>query len=199
MQQQGIPAIARVGAQPHATANPNIPADPEDSPVAGRDAADVDDDGRVEGRNEGAGGDVRSPFYTDLDKLACASNNNNNNNSISYQKSGNTQDTRDSRTLSSRGEYSDIDSDIDISRCRDNNINVEENIHTSSTNDINNTSDCCHPIPTQFLTSIKADKAEEDLANIRRYLISQRAPPDLLGDALTRFNNRTRHFLISGG
>ena len=81
-------------------------------------AADNDDDGG-EGRNKDAGGDVRSPFYTDFDKLARASNNNNNNNSSSssnsYRMPGNEQDARDSHALGSRGKYSAIDSDIDTS------------------------------------------------------------------------------------
>ena len=86
-------------------------------------AADNDDDGG-EGRNKDAGSDVRSPFYTDFDKLACASNNNNNNNnnnsssssnSNSYQIPSNKQDARNSHALGSHGKYSAIDSDIDTS------------------------------------------------------------------------------------
>ena len=204
LQQQGISTIAREGAQPQATASPSTPTVIDDSPAAERYATDTDDDDGVEERNEDAGGDVRSPFYTDLDKRARASNNNNDdNNSISYRKSGNAQNARDSRALGSRGELPTIDSDIDISRRCNSTDDINENIHTTSTpqtlDDINNTSDCRHPIPTQFSTSVKADKAEEDLANIRRYLISRRAPPDLSGDALTRFISRTRRFLISGG
>jgi len=49
------------------------------------------------------------------------------------------------------------------------NSNIE-NIHTSSTpqilDDINNTSNGRHPIPAQFSTSVKANKAEDDLADI---------------------------------
>ena len=81
LQEQGISAITRVGAQPQATTNPSTPADPEDSPTAERDSANIDDDDdRAEERKEDAGSDVHSLLYTDLDKLACASNNNNNNN-----------------------------------------------------------------------------------------------------------------------
>jgi len=175
LQQQGLSTIARARAQPQATASPS------------------------------------TPFYTDLDKLARTSNNNNNNNSSSssYRMSSNKQDARDSCALGSRGKHYAIDSDIDTSRRRynsisnSNNIDSKENIHTSDTpqilNDINNTSDCHHLIPAQFSTSIKADKAEEDLANIRRYLFFQRAPPDLSSDTLTRFISRTRRFLVSGG
>lgn len=119
--------------------------------------------------------------------------------SISYQISGNTQDTHNSYTLGSRSKHATINSDIDISCCcnsnSNSNINVEDNIHTSSTsqilNHINSTSDCCHTIPTQFSTSVKAAKVEEDLANICCYLISQCAPPDLSGNVLTRFISRT--------
>ena len=184
------------------TASPSTPADIDSSPATKRYTTDTDDSDGVGERNKDTGADVCSPFYTDLDKCACASNNNNNNNSISYQKSGNAQDTCNSHALGSHGKLPTIDSNIDISHCRNSNIDINENIHTSSTpqilNDINNTSDCRHPIPTQFLTSVKADKAEEDLANIRRYLISRRTPPDLSGDMLTCFISRTCRFLISG-
>jgi len=93
--------------------------------AAERDAAADNDDDGGEGRNKDAGGDVCSPFYTDFDKLARASNNNNNNNnnssssnSNSYRIPGNEQDARDSRALSSCGKYSAIDSDIDTSASR---------------------------------------------------------------------------------
>jgi hypothetical protein len=90
----------------------------------------------------------------------------------------------------------------------DSNINIntiipEENVHTVDAlqifDDVTNTSDCRHLIPAQFSTSEKAAKAEEDIERIRRYLLSRRAPPDLLGDALTRFISRTRRFVISNG
>jgi len=207
LQQQGLSTIAGEGAQPQATASPSTPDDREDGLGAERDAADVDDgDGREE-RNEGAGSDMHPPFYTDIDKLARASNNNNNNNS--YRMFGNEQgahDSRNSRALGSRGEHSAIDSDIDTGRRRNDSTssnNNIENIHTSGTpqilNNVNNTSDSRHPIPAQFSTSIKANKAEDDLADIQRYLISRCTPPDLSSNALTRFISRTRRFLISGG
>jgi len=85
-----------------------------------RDATANNDDDGGEGRNKDAGGDVHSPFYTDFDKLAHASNNNNNSsssssNSNSYRIPSNEQDTRDSRALGSCSKYSAIDSDIDTS------------------------------------------------------------------------------------
>ena len=205
MQQQGLSTIAGEGAQPQATASPSTPNDREDGLSTERDTTDVDDcDGREE-RNKGASSDVHPPFYTDIDKLACASNNNNNNNS--YWMFGNKQgahDSHNSRALGSHGKHSAIDSDIDTS-CRRNdstssNNNIE-NIHTSSTpqilNDVNNASDGRHPIPAQFSTSIKANKAEDDLADIQCYLISRRTPPDLSSNVLTHFISRTCRFLIS--
>jgi len=68
--------------------NPDTP-DSKDSLAAERDTAAANDDG--DGREEwntDAGGDVRSPLYIDLDKLAHASNNNSN----SYRMVGNKQD-----------------------------------------------------------------------------------------------------------
>jgi hypothetical protein len=90
----------------------------------------------------------------------------------------------------------------------DSNINIntiipEENVHTVDAlqifDDVTNTSDCRHLIPAQFSTNEKAAKAEEDIERIHRYLLSWCAPPDLLGDALTRFISRTRRFVISNG
>jgi len=208
LQQQGLSTIARVGAQPQATTSPSTPTNHEDDLATERDIANANNDSGGEERNEGAGGNICPPFYTDLDKLACTSNNNNNNSSSSYWMSGNKQDACNSHALGSHGKHYAIDSDIDTSRRRynsisnSNNIDSKENIHTSDTpqilNDINNTSDCRHLIPAQFSTSVKANKAEEDLANICHYLLSQRAPPDLSSDALTHFISRTHHFLVSG-
>ena len=55
------------------------------------------------------------------------------------------------------------------------------------------------PAPVKFSSSNKANKAEITMEQIRHYLISRRTPPDLAGDALTRFISRTRRFLIADG
>ena len=62
-----------------------------------------------------AGGDVRSLFYTDFDKLARASNSNSNSNS--YRNTGNKHGACDPRAFGSRGNTPDIDT----SRSRRNN------------------------------------------------------------------------------
>jgi hypothetical protein len=84
-----------------------------------------------------------------------------------------------------------------------NTINPNENAHTINTpqilNNIINTTDCTHPAPAQFATCDKAKKADNDIKHICRYLLSQHAPPNLHGNALTRFLSRTCHFLISNG
>ena len=53
--------------------------------------------------------------------------------------------------------------------------------------------------PTKFLSSNKANKADAEIELIRQYLLSQRAPPNLPANALTRFISRAHHFLIAGG
>ena len=134
LQQQGISTIAREGAQPQATANPNTPNNLEDYLAAESDAtaADNDDDGREE-RNKDAGSNVRSPLYTNFDKLARASSNNSN----SYQMAGNNQDACDSHALSSHCEYSAINSNTDTSRCcSNNNYNSNSNSNTINTTGI---------------------------------------------------------------
>jgi len=90
------------------TASPSTPDNHEDGLNAERDAADVNDGDGEKERNEGAGSNVHPPFYTDIDKLACASNNNNNNNN-SYRMFGNKQGTHNShnsRAFGSHGENS---------------------------------------------------------------------------------------------
>jgi len=151
---------------------------------------------------------MHPPFYTDIDKLAHASNNNNNNNN-SYQIFGNKQgacNSCNSHALGSHSKHSAINSDINTGRCHNDSTssnNNIENIHTSSTpqilDDINNTSNGCYSIPAQFSTSVKANKAEDDLVDIRCCLISQCTPPDLSSNAITCFISRTCYFLISGG
>jgi len=145
LQQQGISAISRIGAQSQATTNPDTP-DSEDSLAAERDttAADDDGDGREEW-NTDTSGDIHSPLYIDLDKLACASNNNSN----SYWMVGNEQDARNSHALGKHGKYSTISSNTDTCHHHSNysdNINKHfddtdfdnTNIDTATNNNNNN-------------------------------------------------------------
>jgi len=224
-QQQGISAISRIGAQSQVTANPDTP-DSEDSLAAERDTAAADDDG--DGREEwntDAGGDVRSPLYIDLDKLARASNNNSN----SYRMVGNEQDACNLRALGKRGKYSAIGSDTDTRHRRNNySDNIDKHfddtdfdntdIDTATNNNNNNNNNNNIVIDNDFninnninnnhtedSTSIKfpatdnASKADAEIDRIRQYLLSQRAPPDLSADALTCFISRAQRFLIAGG
>jgi hypothetical protein len=52
--------------------------------------------------------------------------------------------------------------------------------------------------PIKLSSSDKANKADEAINAIRQYPISRRAPPDLHGDALTRFISRADRFLFAG-
>jgi len=53
------------------------------------------------------------------------------------------------------------------------------------------------PTPVKFSSSDKANKAEQAMEQIRHYLISWHTPPDLAGNALTRFISRTCRFLLA--
>ena len=81
-------------------------------PLKGTAVISDDNDGREEKRNKDAGGDVRSPFYTDFDKLARASNNSSNNssnsNSNSYWNPRNKHSACDPRAFGSRHNTPDV-------------------------------------------------------------------------------------------
>jgi len=223
LQQQGIPATLRGRAQLQATTSSSTPKGRWNNQVAGGTAAFDNDNGGRKERIEDAGGDVRSPFYTDFDKLAYASNNN------SYQNPGNEPRLLDSCALGNSSDRPDIDSNDDTnqhnnssnssntntttttmtttmtSNINSNDIDSEANVHTFKKkhpqilDNINNTSDCHHSIPVQFSTNDKVTKADEDVECIHRYLLSRCAPPGLSGNVLTCFISRTHCFLIAGG
>ena len=71
-------------------------------PLKGTAVIGNDDDGREEKRNKDASSDIRSPFYTDFDKLARASNNSSNSNSNSYRNPGNKHSACDPCAFGSR-------------------------------------------------------------------------------------------------
>ena len=54
-------------------------------------------------------------------------------------------------------------------------------------------------LPTKFSVSGKHSKADAEIEDVRQYLLSQRAPPGLSADALTRFVSRVSRFLIAEG
>jgi len=125
LQQQGIPATPRGRAQLQATASSSTPEGRWNNRVAGGTAAFDDDNGGRKERIKDAGGDVRSPFYTDFDKLAYASNNN------SYQNPGNEPRLLDSCALGNSGNRPDIDSNDDTNQ--HNNSNNSSNTNTTTT------------------------------------------------------------------
>ena len=84
-----------------------------------------------------------------------------------------------------------------------NGTNASLDINPSDTpytlNNITNTTEDNYSIPVHFSTSNKTHKADKDIESICRYLLSQRAPPELSGDVLTRFVSRMCRFLIASG
>ena len=88
------------------------------------------------------------------------------------------------------------------------NLNVNEtDLHSdilqapdsSDSNSSDTNASAINPTPIKFLTSDKANKADVEIDCIQQYLLSRRASPDLLADALTHFISRAHHFLIMGG
>ena len=80
-----------------------------------------------------------------------------------------------------------------------NNNNYTDNNSNNSNNHSILDLDNDDSIPARFSTSDKANKADAEIKQIRQYLLSRRAPPDLPADALTRFISRAHRFLIAGG
>ena len=118
---------------------------------------------------------------------------NNNNNTIS-SNNNNTVSNNNNNTASNNAKNNNI-IDTTNNNAHNNSSSLlspdpQNPDHLDNDSDTSN-DDGDDSAPVKFSTSDKANKADQEIEQIRRFLLSQRAPSDLSGNTLTRFLSRT--------